>query len=279
VNVPNRRVRIDEIEPEAPVVPRPLASPASPSRVVGVLRGVVGLALVAGASIAVAWAARRHIVTSPRFAVTEVQVLGVERRDPDAIVSESHLSVGANVFDLDLDAARAAILADPWIADASLARRLPGTIVVQVVERKAAALLAMGDTVLATVDGEPFKRLEPGDPVDLPLVTGLKAEGFASDREGSMRTVRRAIDLASEYDRSPLARRSPLEEVHVEPDGAFTLVVGRSATELVLGAPPFRRKLEQAARIEAELDRRGAKADTVMLDNDARPDRVVVRMR
>ena len=31
--------------------------------------------------------------------------------------------------------------------------------------------------------------------------------------------------------------------------------------------------------IVAELDRRGAKPDSIMLDNEARPDRVVVRMR
>jgi cell division protein FtsQ len=67
--------------------------------------------------------------------------------------------------------------------------------------------------------------------------------------------------------------------VHVSAEGAFALVVGRSATELVLGGPPFRRKLDQAARVVAELDKRGAKADAIMLDNDGRPDRVVVRMR
>jgi cell division protein FtsQ len=59
----------------------------------------------------------------------------------------------------------------------------------------------------------------------------------------------------------------------------FSLVVGKSAMQIVLGTPPFRRKLDQAARIVAELDRRGARADAIMLDNDTRPDRVVVRMR
>jgi len=244
-----------------------------------VVRTVLGVTLVAGASVAVAWAARRHIMTSPRFAVTEVQVEGADHRSNETIAAESGIVVGTNVFALDLDGARAGILSDPWVAEVSLARRLPGTILVQVVERKAAAMLAMGDTFLATADGEPFKRLEAGDPVELPLVTGLKTDSFSTDRDGAMRTVRRAIDLAAEYDRGPLARKAPLEEVHVEPDGAFTIVVGRSATELVLGGPPFRRKLEQAARVVAELEKRGAKADTIMLDNDARPERVVVRMR
>jgi cell division protein FtsQ len=284
MNVPNRRGResVGDVQGDREsAAPPPLAQAAArpPSRFLNLVRTALGVTLVAGASVAVAWAARRHIMTSPRFGVTEVQVVGADHRSTDAIVAESGIAVGTNVFALDLDAARAGILADPWIAEVSLARRLPGTILVQVVERKAAALLAMGDTFLSTSEGEPFKRLEAGDPVDLPLVTGLKTDSFATDRDGAMRTVRRAVDLAAEYERGPLARKSALEEVHVEPDGGFTLVVGRSATELVLGGPPFRRKLEQAARVVAELEKRGAKADTIMLDNDPRPERVVVRMR
>jgi cell division protein FtsQ len=282
MNVPNRRVRgtlVDGEDGECSTQTPPSVSARAPSRFVSAVRTVLGIALVASASVAVAWAARRHIMTSPRFAVTDVQVVGADHRPPEAIAAESGIAVGANVFALDLDGARTGILADPWIAEVSLARRLPGTILVQVVERKAAALLAMGDTFLATSDGEPFKRLEAGDPVDLPLVTGLKTDSFSADRDGAMRTVRRAIDLAAEYDRGLLAHKAPLEEVHVEPDGGFTIVVGRGATELVLGGPPFRRKLEQAARVVAELEKRGAKADTIMLDNDARPERVVVRMR
>jgi cell division protein FtsQ len=252
-------------------------------RIIGALRTIVGVALVAGTSVGVAWVARRHVMTSARFAITEIAVSGNDHRPADAIVAESGLQVGANVFVADLDAAQARLLADPWIADAVLARRLPGTIAMRVIERRAAALAAMGDTFLTTADGEPFKKLEVGDPPEeiglLPLVTGLRPESMREDREGTMQTIRRAIDLAAEFERTPLAKRAPLEEVHVEADGVFSLVVGRNAMELVLGAPPFRRKLDQAARVVAELDKRGAKPGAIMLDNDTRPDRVVVRMR
>jgi cell division protein FtsQ len=235
--------------------------------------------LVGSAALGVAWTARRHVLTSPRFAVTEIDVAGNDRRPADAVAAESGVTEGANVFSLDLDAARARLLADPWIAEAQLVRHLPGTIFVQVKERKAAAMVTLGDTYLATPDGEPFKRLEVGDPTELPLVTGLRPESLGDDREGTMRTIRRAIDLAAEYEHAGLARRAPLEEVHVQTDGTFAIVVGKGAMQLVLGAPPFRRKLDQATRVVAELDRRGAKADAIMLDNDARPERVVVRMR
>jgi cell division protein FtsQ len=272
----NRRVKAPQVPAPAPAAP---PAPRTPSRLLGALRTASGIALVVSSAVGVAWVARRHVMTSPRFAVTEIDIVGNERRSADAISAESGVTVGANVFSLDLDSARARIMGDPWIAEATLARRLPGTILVQVTERKAAALVAMGDAYLATASGEPFKRLEPGDPTELPIVTGLRPEGLADDREGTMRTIRRAIDLAAEYDHGMLARRAPLQEVHVEPDGSFTVVVGRNAVQLVLGGPPFRRKLDQAARVVAELDRRGAKADAIMLDNEARPERVVVRMR
>jgi cell division protein FtsQ len=164
------------------------------------------------------------------------------------------------------------------MADVILTRRLPGTIVVQVTERAASAIVAIGDLFLAASDGQPFKRLEPGDPADLPIISGLTLESVANDRSGAELTIRRGIEVASEYDQCALARRAFLEEVHVGENGDFTLVVGHSAIELALGGPPFRRKLDQAARVMAELDKRHAQASAIMLDNEARPDRVVARI-
>ncbi len=274
----NRRLAPPLVEPSRPSPGE--AYPATAASFGAVLRAIVGVVLVVGASAGLAWVARRHVLQSPRFAITAIDVAGSVQRPPAAIVAESGLALGSNVFTADLNAARARILAtDPWIADAVLARHLPSTILVQVTERQGAALVALGDTYLATAEGEPFKKVDPDDPLDLPLVTGLRPEQFTEDREGGLQTVRRAMGLAAEYARGSLARRAPLEEVHVEPDGAFSLIVGRSAMQLVLGVPPFRRKLDQAARVVAELDRRGAKADAIMLDNDSRPERVVVRMR
>jgi cell division protein FtsQ len=242
-------------------------------------RTFLGVALVVGCAAGLAWALHRHVTTSARFAVARFEVTGNDHLPVDAVVAQSGIALGGNVFAVDLEAARARLLANPWIEKATLARRLPGTIVLQVTERRAAALIAMGDTLLVTPDGEPFKRLEPGDPVDLPLVTGLGVDAFAADRQGATRTLRRAMDLAAEYAHGPLAKRSALEEVHVDADGAFQLVVGHGAMQLALGGPPFRRKLDEAARVVAELDKRGARAGAIMLDNEARPERVVVRLR
>jgi cell division protein FtsQ len=279
----NRKVPRAQLPPDVLDTERAKAAPASapkpPSRALKVLRAVAGVALIVSISGVVAWGARRYVKTTPRFAVTEIVVTGAHRRTADDVIATSGMQKGANVFTIDLERARHKLVQDPWIFDATLARRLPGTIYVKVVERQAAAIVALGDTYLATREGEIFKRLEVGDPTDFPIITGLSVQMLADDREGCARIVRRSLDLATEYERTSLASRAPLQEIHVADDGSTTLVVGKSAVLVRMGEPPFRRKLDQAARVFAELDKRGAKPDAIMLDNEGRPDRVVVRMR
>ena len=263
----------------APAPARKAKASPTVARLLAFGRAFVGLVLVVGIAGGVAYAARKYVKTTPRFAVSEIVVSGGSHRKEEEIVAVSGIVKGKNVFSTDLDAARAQLIADPWIKEARLERRLPGTVGIFVEERKAAGIVAAGDTYLVSSEGEIWKRLEPGDPTDLPIVTGLSVQMVAEDRKGAEAVVKRALELAAEYERSPLAKRSPLQEIHVTGTGATSLVVGKSAMTLELGEPPFRRKLEQAARVVAELDKRGAKADTILLDDESRQDRVVVRMR
>lgn len=278
-----RNVRRKKSEPSIPPAELPPVAPVPKkdlSKAMRIARGALGVVLVVGIASTVAWGARHYVRTSPRFGVSEIITTGAKHRSPDELATTAGIAKGQNVFTTDLDKARARLLADPWISDATLGRQLPGTIFVHVVERQAGGLLATNEgTYLVQRDGSVIKKVEPGDPTDLHVVTGIRIQQLVDDREGATRTIGRALDLASDYDHSPLAAAKPLEEVHVENNGEMTLVVGKSAVTIKLGAAPYRRKIEQAVRVVAELDRRGAKPDAIMLDNDARPDRVVVRVR
>jgi cell division protein FtsQ len=272
--------RKKQSEPSIPPTDLPPVAPKTDGKAVRMARTVLGITLVVGIASTVAWGARHYVRTSPRFGVAEIITTGARHRSPEELATTAGIAKGQNVFTTDLDRARARLLADPWISDANLGRQLPGTIFVHVVERQAAGLLATNEgTYLVTREGSIIKKVEPGDPTDLHVITGVRVQQLVDDREGATRTIAHALDLASDYDHSPLAAAKPLEEVHVENNGEMTLVVGKSAVTIKLGAAPYRRKIEQAVRVVAELDRRGAKPDAIMLDNDARPDRVVVRVR
>jgi len=243
------------------------------------VRAILGAALVLGLSTSVAWAARRHVLSSPRFAVEDVVVQGGHVRTAEVIAAVAGVAKGENIFSIDLERARSKLLHDPWIETATVSRHLPGRVTIHVVEREAGAIVAVPETYLAGRDGHIFKRLEAGDPGDLPVITGLTSEAIAQDRVGAERAIVRALDLANDYEHGPMAARSPLQEIHVSNGSELTLVVGKDGVAIALGLPPFRRKLDEAARIFSELEHRGAHASVVMLDDEARPDRVVVRTR
>jgi cell division protein FtsQ len=278
----NRRVAVtteDDRPSASGVSDGPVAAPSRATLALGLLRSVLGAALVLGLSTTVAWAARKHILASPRFAIGTITVTGAHHRTDEELRREAGIALGTNVFSLDLGRARAKLLADPWIETATLSTHLPGKVFVEVKEREAVAVVTFPEAYLASRDGRVFKKVEVGDPVDLPVVTGLSSQGLFDDREGTARTITRALDLASEYEHGPLASRAPLEEVHVGNGGELTLVIGKDGVSVALGRAPFRRKLEETVRVFSELERRGAHASLVMLDDEARPDRVVVRTR
>jgi cell division protein FtsQ len=267
--------------PVAPAAPeaRRLFSPERKAKAVALAKSAFGGLLIVSLSVGMALGARRYVKTSPRFAVTDIVVTGTHRRSPEEIANVAELTTGVNIFGVDTGRARTRVLSDPWVKDATVEKKLPGKIAVAVIEKEPAVLVASGETYLYTRDGQPIKALEARDPSDFPIVTGLSAQTLVDDREGAARMIKGGLDFAESYERTGLGQRAPVEEIHYEKDGAMSVVVGKSGTVLALGHAPFKRKLDQAVRIFAELDRRGQKPDTLYLDNEAHPERVVVRMR
>jgi len=257
------------------------ARPKKPrSRAVATLQLAAGAIVVLAASIAVAWGARRYLLSSPRFAVRTVQVEGAHRRSATEIAKAGGVEVGKNIFGLDLEAARGGIAADPWIESATVTRKLPSTIAISVVEREAWATVAIGgELYLATRDGELFKKMAGEDPNDLPVVSGILPVEVARDRAGVVLAVKRVLDVAEDMDRAGVAKRWPIQELHLERDGALVVTIGKEAIALSLGQPPYREKIDQVRSILGEIGRRKANASVVFVDNDAHPERVVVRMR
>jgi cell division protein FtsQ len=245
-----------------------------------ILKTLLGATFVVAASGGVAWGARNYVMTSPRFSIQSIVVEGNVRVTPEEIARAGGMNLGDNVFSVDLDASRVRIDDEPWIRSATVTRKLPGTIVVQVTEHEPVALAAVGERMLlVSRTGEIFKELSAEDPFDLPVITGIDPDNVAQDREGAEKKIERARDVSEDNTKAPALSRYPVQEVHLERDGTLSVVVGREAIVIAVGRPPYRGKIEQAERVFAELGKRTADASVIFLDNEASPERVVVRMR
>jgi cell division protein FtsQ len=80
------------------------------------------------------------IVADAGFGVYEIQINGNRRVPTKTIFAALGLTAGQSIFNIDLPAARARILALDWIASADVVRRYPDAITVTVVEKRPFAL-------------------------------------------------------------------------------------------------------------------------------------------
>lgn len=283
---PNRRVTSappDET-PREPLFARLRARFAgfSFARVRVIAVGILRLALVALVLVGAAAAARlgeRYVRTSPAFAIRTLEVRGLSRLTRDEVLLAAAIREGQNVFDMPPEDVRARLERHPWIARASVRRRLPGSVAIEVVERRAVALLLVDDLYLVGEDATVFKTRERRDPHDLPVVTLTDSRRWLSDRAALSTLLLDLVALIQDYRRFGLAGHGTLEELHVEDDDGITLYLGRDATRVALGRAPFDRKLRRLRVLFEELGRRDATPAYVLLDHERRTDRVVVRLR
>jgi cell division protein FtsQ len=263
---------------------RPEPPPAGPSgalsRLVLGLKLIAGLVIVVGASSAVAYSLHRYALTTSRFGIRTVAIDGGKRLAHEQIRRAAGVEIGKNLLSFDTAQAEQRLLKDPWVSSARVTRELPGTLRVVLSEREAVAIAVLGDRpYLVTREGEPFKPVAGEDPSDLPVITGVGAADLARDRAAALERLKSGVDLLRQYERLSVARVHAAEEVALQASGHTVLTVGRAGIALELGRPPHARKLVMAAQVLGELGAKGRTPGIVFLDNEAHPERVVVRMR
>ncbi len=250
------------------------------NKVLAALRLGLGLALVVGTSVSVAYSVRHYALTSPRFSIQEVNLIGGKRVSPQQVQDQAGVVLGSNVFALDTAVAEKKLLENPWISEARVTRDLPRSLRIEVKEREPAALAVFSDRLyLVTAEGEPFKALSPGDPADFPLITGASVEGLSRDRARELDRVRIGLEVLEQYSRVPLSKTQPAQEVHLADSGDITLTAGKEGITFELGKDSYRRKLLMGEQVVAEMRKKGRSPGIVFLDNLAHPERVVVRMK
>jgi cell division protein FtsQ len=240
-------------------------------------------ALVAGAVVAAVgvglWAGHRYVTSSPRFAVATIDVRGTARLTADDVRALLRVRPGDNVFAADLRAEAAALEGEPWILAAEVRRELPDTIVVEVEERTAAAVVALDALYYADAGGVPFRRCDEDYAAELPLVTGLERDAFAAGNPAGAAAVRAALATIATWRAVPT--RPVVDEIHVDGKGGLALRT-EDGVSIQLGTDPDGiaarlRRFDLAWSHLGEDER--ARARTIHLDHETRQDHVIVAFK
>lgn len=264
----NRR-RADTVERAAAV--KATASRALP--LLGQVALVLTLIAALGFGSVHGW---RWLHSAPRFAIQRVSFIGLTRVAEADLLRLAALGSGQNLFALDVAQTERAMASHPWVQEISISRRPPDGLTIEVKEHAPAALLALGELYLVNEDGRSFRRVQPGDSLDLLLITGLERDAYVEDTAAAAAKVAEAIRVARAYEASPAGAQAPLSEARLEA-GTVTLLTTRGES-LRLGEGELEQKFERLARVRRELSARELRAEIIHLDNRARPDWVAVKV-
>jgi cell division protein FtsQ len=266
----NRRITVDGFSPFVWVA-EGLA--ALGRRLVGVAKVLAAVAFLAAA----VWGGARavkHVIASPRFALQDIRVGETAHVGRDDVLALAAVAPGDRLLAIDTDAVAARVAGHPWVASARVRRELPSALVIDVVERRAAAVALLGALYLVDGAGHPFKRATLEEADGLPVLTGIVREQYTTQRQATEAVFREALGLLDAY-QAEGTHRPALSEVHIDPRFGFSLVLFDGAGELRLGRGPWAPKLARLDLLLARLGRPPSALRVVHLDTDT-GDRVAV---
>ncbi|MFY2560825.1 cell division protein FtsQ/DivIB [Corallococcus terminator] len=237
---------------------------------------VVALTLVTGLLVWGGVELRRWALVSPRFELAAVSFTGLQRASRVELLRLAALTKGQNLWALEVGALERAMLQHPWVKKVEVTRRFPNRVSVEVSEHVPEALAVMGELYVLDEEGEPFKRVTPGDGLDLPLVTGVDREGYVTDPAVARQRFQAALEVARAYAKESPGKPERLSEVRM--DGRDVTLVAASGQEVRLGEGNSEVKLQRMGRVRRELGARGLAAEIIHLDNRARPGWVAVKL-
>jgi cell division protein FtsQ len=218
----------------------------------------------------------RWATTSPTLALRAVTFSGLERASVDELQRLGGLVRGTNLVRLDPAATARLLEGHPWVRDAEVTRHFPATVAVTIAEHVPAAVASMGELYVVDAQGQPFKRLQANDTLDLPRVTGVTREDYLADAQAAAARVGRALEVARAYAELQPAGPDELSELRTTAAG-ITLVTS-SGAQIHLGAEDPAAALRRLGRVRNELRRRGLTAEAIHLDNRVRPSWVTVKV-
>ncbi len=216
--------------------------------------------------------------TSPAFSVRQVQVRGNHRTNMDELLHAVGIQKGTNVFSLNLTQIRKSLLELPWIKQAISTRVVPDKIVIEVEEYDPVALINLGAIYYVSARGEVFKRVQPGEMVDLPVLTGLSRDEFNQDPVGVRMQVMAYLRMLEKMRSLSCLGQYSVAEINLDELMGITVVFDPGAVSVRFAGGDLDTRMRTLCRVWDRLADRKLKPRTILLDHRRKPTWATVRL-
>jgi len=207
----------------------------------------------------------KKILHSPYFQVRKIQVEGCLRHTPAQILYMAGIKPRVNLLSLDLKYICQCMENSPWIERAKIKRILPDQLAINIIERKAVALINLNQLYLVDKKGTIFKKAEKEDGLAFPILTGITWDNLMNHQHIYTPLITQALTLMDLFEEEgiPLAT---ISEIHLDITFGLTVFTTYHATQIEMGFPPFQEKCKRLSTILHDLEQKDLLPQTIDLN-------------
>lgn len=203
-------------------------------------------------------------LNSPPFRLEEVVVVGNGHLQQEEIRLIAGLSPGMNLWKIIPSLVERRLLANPWIEEARVTRKLPAAVRITIRERRPVAVMPYYSSfLLLSGEGLVLEVVAGIDGLHVPVLSGVPAGQVKVGQVVPWEEVAWVLRALGQLDR---ARLSHFAEVGLNrPEGV--VLYSRQAIPLILGAPgaELEEKIRTAVPILVDIRTRGMEVEYIDL--------------
>ncbi|MFH1091866.1 MAG: FtsQ-type POTRA domain-containing protein [Pseudomonadota bacterium] len=241
-----------------------------------VFSGVFILVLLGGLSLGLV-IGYRYLLNSDYLMVQKIILKGLNRVNRTEVITRIGLDKPSNMLALHLGEMAENVKSIPWVDYVAVTRKLPDTIIVDIKERRPRALINLGAIYYLDDGGRPFKKIDPNEKAELPIITGFTMADFTQRPKYTRRDLDQVFALFEVLtERNDCFRLENISEVNFDPVRGLSIFTRENNVQVKIGWGEYRAKMKRLGRVLAHLKIKGQGEDLVYFNLECGP-RVIVR--
>lgn len=206
---------------------------------------VLGVLLVLVGTGVGLWEGYRTFVRLPYFRVAEIQVEGNLQVATQDIIASLGFPPDTSILEVDLKALAGRVLENPWIKEASVRRRLPLSLTIQVVERMPEAVFIADRRYLLSADGVILAALGEDELPTLPTLRAATPQHVAIGERILTSEMVQGLSVWRQFQLANALQGERAHEIAMTGDGSYVVNLGQRMPAIRLHAQDLEGQLRR----------------------------------
>ena len=194
-----------------------------------------------------------YLLTSPYMKLAHVEIRGVDKDMKNELLQMCGLTVEQGLLSLKLEALKNRMEKHPWVRTATVERRFPDTLIVEVQKEEPVMLVLLDQFFYMNSQGRLFKPVSQDEEMDFPILTGL-SKTDPGQKEKLDQTAHVLNVLKAQKDRWSLQN---LSEIHLNKNGGISLYFNHIRAAIRISQHNLARNMEELKQVAKHLSKSG----------------------